>query len=321
MSRRIRWYVGQISKGMDGKRKFFRRMRPVISKYGIDMTEEPRNYDIAGCWNLLGDPKKKRLIRLDNLYFISGGRENVNKRQKRYMNSADAIVWQSQCALSLYVSVFGPPIQDPPVAVILNGAPNLNLKRKRRLAGSPSIITSTRKWNDTKRMHIILNAFNIILKEYKGAKLHIVGDPRRNSQLLSRWLSDHKSIIFHDLIKDDETLLRMVSAADIFAHTVFQDSSPNAVVEALSVGTPVVCGSIGGQSEMVDDGVTGIVCEIDPLGPVQSIVPWTDPCGDCLEYARGLKRAIERLPWRVHAVKTEIDNISRQYSDFIHGLL
>ena len=59
---------------------------------------------------------------------------------------------------------------------------------------------------------------------------------------------------------DNERLLSLIySSAEIFAVPSLEDNLPNCVLESMSCGTPVVGFKVGGISEMVRQGVTGLL--------------------------------------------------------------
>jgi glycosyltransferase involved in cell wall biosynthesis len=60
-------------------------------------------------------------------------------------------------------------------------------------------------------------------------------------------------------LHDDESLIALYSAADIFVAPSLQDNLPNTVVEASACGLPTIAFNIGGMPDLIDDGVTGFL--------------------------------------------------------------
>ena len=58
---------------------------------------------------------------------------------------------------------------------------------------------------------------------------------------------------------DRRTIARYYQAADVYVHAARADNFPNAVLEALACGVPVVATAVDGIPEQVDDGHTGFL--------------------------------------------------------------
>jgi hypothetical protein len=78
-------------------------------------------------------------------------------------------------------------------------------------------------------------------------------------------------------IKEEEKMAQLYSASDVFALPSVEDNLPNMMLESLSCGTPVLGFRVGGISEMVVDGSTGLLCE----------------AGDVVSFARGLRTLLD----------------------------
>ncbi len=75
------------------------------------------------------------------------------------------------------------------------------------------------------------------------------------------------------VVRDNETLANIYSAADVFVAPSRQDNLPNTVLESLACGTPVVAFQIGGMPDMVDHKKSGFLA----------------PAFDCKQLAAGIQ--------------------------------
>lgn len=62
-------------------------------------------------------------------------------------------------------------------------------------------------------------------------------------------------------LHDDESLIALYSAADIFLAPSLQDNLPNTVLEATACGLPTIAFNIGGMPDLIDDGRTGFLAD------------------------------------------------------------
>lgn len=58
---------------------------------------------------------------------------------------------------------------------------------------------------------------------------------------------------------DPEIVAQYYHAADIYVHPARAETFPNAVLESLACGTPVVASNVGGIPEQIIEGVTGFL--------------------------------------------------------------
>jgi glycosyltransferase involved in cell wall biosynthesis len=58
---------------------------------------------------------------------------------------------------------------------------------------------------------------------------------------------------------------KVFAVADWMIHLAWADHCPNVVVEALSQGTPIICGEVGGTKEMIAHGAYGVVLKDDSI--------------------------------------------------------
>ena len=64
---------------------------------------------------------------------------------------------------------------------------------------------------------------------------------------------------------EQQELVPFLSASDLFLLPSAQESFGLAALEAMACEVPVVASRVGGLPEIIDDGVTGYVCEPDAV--------------------------------------------------------
>lgn len=107
------------------------------------------------------------------------------------------------------------------------------------------------------------------LRRLPGATLALLGDgpERERLERLARELGLGERTQFLGA-GGREDVLRLSRAADAVVLSSTWENLPHTVVEALSVGTPVVATSVGGVPEVVEDGVNGLLV---PPGDVEAL--------------------------------------------------
>lgn len=142
------------------------------------------------------------------------------------------------------------------VSVIPNGIPEPeHTKADYRLGMTPRIAVCGRL-APSKFVLEIQAAMNIVRQRYPGAELHVYGGYRESDQgyvneVVTR-ASEHDHFHGHDFAARDR-----YCSHDAFVVLGRHQGCPNAALEALSVGMPIVANDDGGTSEQVIDGVTG----------------------------------------------------------------
>jgi glycosyltransferase involved in cell wall biosynthesis len=122
---------------------------------------------------------------------------------------------------------------------------------------------------------LFLQGARLIQKRFPGAQFLIIGDGPQRAELeaVARRCGVDGATHFLGSRTDVPSLL---AACDVVALTSHNEASPVSILEALSVGVPVVAANVGSVQETVVDGQTG----------------WLFPGGDVAAYAH---RTIELL--------------------------
>lgn len=128
-----------------------------------------------------------------------------------------------------------------------------------------------------KRVPAVVEVFARVRKKIP-ARLLIVGDGPDLSEAsrLARSLDVADSV---ELLGEQDQVVPLLSAADVFLLPSAQESFGLAALEAMACGVPVVASRVGGLPEVVEDGVTGYLHPGEDLqGMAESILRiLTDP--------------------------------------------
>ncbi|MBU1054485.1 MAG: glycosyltransferase [Proteobacteria bacterium] len=143
---------------------------------------------------------------------------------------------------------------------------SLNLQR------FDSIVSMVTRLEPVKNPMMLIKAATIVLKDKPNTAFLIVGDGTLREEMelevIDRALN--RNVFFLGFRKDVEELLQIT---DIGVLTSDREGLPNAVIEMLASGVPVVATDCEGTREVLDDGLTGFLTDIgDEYGVAQRIV-------------------------------------------------
>ena len=104
----------------------------------------------------------------------------------------------------------------------------------------------------------LLRAFKIIVEDGLDARLLVVGDGELREQLEAETdeLGQKKEVLYVGARSDVPELLGVM---DVFVLSSYTEGLAMTLLEAMAAGLPIVATSVGGNSEVVVDGETGII--------------------------------------------------------------
>ena len=107
-----------------------------------------------------------------------------------------------------------------------------------------------------------LRIFSKIHEKYPNLRFAFVGDGERlnDIQKLKENLCRKAKIDFLGFMENPLKLLR---EAKVMLMTSVSEGMPMAALEAMAFGIPIVSTPVGGMRELIEDGVTGFLCETD----------------------------------------------------------
>jgi sugar transferase (PEP-CTERM/EpsH1 system associated) len=203
-------------------------------------------------------------------------------RLRRWLNRITGPLPDRVACVSESVAEFAAQtIGIPPakLAVIPNGIPLEDFQpgdrsRARVDLGIPlrAVVAGTvGRLQPVKGTGYLLEAWSRLASDHPDAILLLVGGGPQQAALerMSRRLGISERVRFLGDRADVPGLLR---GMDVFVLPSLWEGMPNAALEAMAVGLPVVATAVGGTSEVVVDGVTGLLVQPgDPDALAQSI--------------------------------------------------
>ncbi len=154
------------------------------------------------------------------------------------------------------------------------------------------VIGAVGRLEPQKRFDLLIDAFTDLIAQRPELRLIIAGDGslRRtlDEQRIIRGVRDQVILTGH---VDDVVSLH--HAFDLFAQSSDYEGTPNAVLEAMAMETPIIATEAGGTAELLHDGVHG---RIIPIGRVDRLSDAIDAALlDPIATERMVERARERV--------------------------
>ena len=250
-------------------------------------------YDIVDAW-LYPDDVRAALMRvLTGTPIVMSGRRNIQAHDRfgplgeiidRVVDrQIDAVVANSTAVAEFAVRSHH---TDPSkVRIIRNGvelvdplpaAERAAWRRKMDVHDDDVVIGNVGRYRPIKRQALLIDAFADLARDRPNLKLVIVGEgelrPAMERQIAALALQDR--IRLHGNEYDPRP---MYGAFDIVAQSSMSEGLPNVLLEAAAAGCPLVATDAGGSSEIVVDGLTGLLVPIE----------------DRAALAGGLRRAVD----------------------------
>ncbi len=178
-------------------------------------------------------------------------KRNVHKQKERY-------TWRLThthiCnATSLYNDLRQEGLPAHRLYTIPNGVDiELFSPPEQGLCTAPHIINVGRLVKE-KDQDTLLRAFALVQKQMPEAHLHVVGDGylRESLEQTAQELSIASKVTFHGGSTEVKDFL---SKARVFALSSIDEGTPNAILEAMAMGLPIVSTAVDGVPYMVEEG-------------------------------------------------------------------
>ncbi len=143
------------------------------------------------------------------------------------------------------------------VATVANGIDSCAFAatRSRRPLRNVTVVANLRK---EKAHDVLIDAAPEVLRHFPDAHFDIVGAGPELETLKARAAAQGVMHAFA-FIGYEPNVPQRLGDADIFVLPSRSEAFPNAVLEAMSAGLPIVASAVGGILELIDDGRTGLL--------------------------------------------------------------
>lgn len=127
------------------------------------------------------------------------------------------------------------------------------------------VITNVARFNPQKAQRILLEAAPAILQKFPQARFLLVGKGHLEEQLRrqTQELGLEQNVIFTGVRHDIPDIL---AQSDVFVLPSRWEGAPLSVIEAMAAARPVVVTAVGGNTELVQHGRSGLVVAANDAG-------------------------------------------------------
>ena len=122
------------------------------------------------------------------------------------------------------------------------------------------LVGTVGRLDPVKNFDIFIRSAEMVLKEFPQVKFLLVGDGpiRKDLELLVSELGLSRHVIF---LGERNDVAELLNVMDIFVLPSKSEGLSNTILEAMSVGLPVIATNVGGNPELVIDGETGVLIQ------------------------------------------------------------
>ncbi len=156
---------------------------------------------------------------------------------------------------------------DPSVCVAPDSASLRALREDLGLVGK-RVILGVFRLAEEKQPLTFIDAAERILRLHPDAIVLLAGEGPMRAELEARLAGWNEGRL--RLLGRREDVGALLSLADLLLHTSRQEGSPNALIEAQSLGCPVVATRGGGTVDAVEDGGSGYLCAVGDAASLAS---------------------------------------------------
>jgi len=236
----------------------------------------------------------------------------LNLIERRMSRSVDAYVCVSRQLEEEVRREIG--VRPARLSVVYNGI-EISEGAAPRTRGGPggAVIGSVGRLAAVKNYPLLINAFARVRERYPDCRLELVGYGEKRGELaaLAQALSLGGSVTLHGAQSD---VPRFLDRFDVFVLPSFSEGHSISLLEAFGRGAVCVASNVGGNGEIIEDGVNGFLFESNDLdGLTETLVRVIGGLGSPeMERLRERGRETVRTRFSMEAMLTSYEGIYRR---------
>lgn len=141
-----------------------------------------------------------------------------------------------------------------------------SVKKRLKLSNNDIIFGNVALLTERKGHAVLINAFNLLrdkVPEFDRVKLVIegTGEEEQNLKNLVDTLKLNKNVL---LIGSQERIFDIYNIFDVFVlSSIFNEDMPNVILEAMSLGKPIIGTNLAGIPEEIEDNINGFIVKVN----------------------------------------------------------
>jgi len=126
------------------------------------------------------------------------------------------------------------------------------------------------RFTEVKNHQLLVSAFEKFVKARANSKLILIGDGELRSSIES--MVKEKGISEKvEFLGIQSNVYSFLNESDMFILTSKYEGIPLTLVEAMGTGLPVISTKVGGVPDMIEDGVSGLLVDVDENSIVKAL--------------------------------------------------
>jgi len=304
--------------GGTGKHKFLQRMIPYLEDLGVKCQFSSKGADVTlGIGHYRDKTKVPAILRLDGIHLDSIKKYNyrnywANCQIRGSIWKSNAVIFQTEFCRRIIKGMITDKIKKE--YVIYNGANPKDYEVEPMESEYPNNVILSARWKSgklrrSKRLKPMLEIASQYCKMRNDVCFWVAGDTDIDL--------GHSRIKMLGYVKEPE-LRRYLKMADVMLYLAWAEWCPNAVVECLIAGTPVICANGNGVEEIVKG--CGTICVFDKPMEAKAVKKIKPPTVDEKMVFAALDCRLKDKK-RVEPHWLHVEEIAKQYYQVIKDVL